>query len=544
MTRRHASVHVGMSDTTRKLAAQADSCVLSRRDAQPAAAICAHWARNAHFTQAAEISRLARRAGVGEVQAWAAASALGLTPTGLVRMLRTVETIREMNAAGASMPTRDLQQRVALLRTMAANHAVPSPTTARPPPTGAVGAAAPPPWNEQRINASVDKLAKDRGVTSPALVELMKSYLCDPSMTIDNRAASLGRAYKSVAKTTASIRTALGIGSSENLRVSLAKQVGMPPSEVVARIQASGDTDLPRRVISTINASHREAVAERLLSVRPGSDADVMVYRALNAIFRGGDPFAANAALSKQLNLPIARFTSADTFLRGAFSGDRITMLRTMGFKYEQIMSMNPVGAEISRRLDPALGTYSAAEQATRRERNLPCTREDAAERLLRAGTARPGGGLQTMTYRNWLAVGLVSDKPSTMPSDTANAYASIAPNSAVNSGVNDMAHAFRVAQTVLGREIPRGGRTDLMDRGYRQEANLLLLQIFGLGATRVGSGHFESIPTNFKISDWPAPNETPSSIGQKAPRTDQGTEEVTWQKLLPLLRQRSGQAN
>ena len=52
------------------------------------------------------------------------------------------------------------------------------------------------------------------------------------------------------------------------------------------------------------------------------------------------------------------------------------------------------------------------------------------------------------------------------------------------------------------------------MDRSYRQEINLLLLQTFGLGATRVGSGRLESIPTNFNLSDWPTPNEptTPST--------------------------------
>lgn len=78
------------------------------------------------------------------------------------------------------------------------------------------------------------------------------------------------------------------------------------------------------------------------------------------------------------------------------------------------------------------------------------------------------------------------------------------------------------------------------MDRSYRQEINLLLLQTFGLGATRVGSGRLESIPTNFNLSDWPTPNEPTTPSTRSASRTDQGAEEVTWQELLPLLQRRS----
>jgi hypothetical protein len=495
---------------------RADSFVVGWLRVQPTAAVLRHWERSANRTQSDEISTLARRAELGEAHAWAAGSAMGLTPNGIVRMLKSAIAIRELNSAGDAMPTRDLREHVALLRTM----------------------AAPPPWSEQRINSSVDALAARNRIDSPAAVSVMKSCLRDPGMTRDQRAKALGLSTAVVINNTNRIRTALGIGSSENLRVGVAKQVGMPLSDVVARIVVPGDEGLTRRVMSTLNASHREGVAEVLLNVRPGTDADVMIYIALDAIFHGGDPFAASDALGKQLNLPIARFTSCDAFLRRAFPGDRVAMLRTLGFKYEQIMSMNPVGAEISKRLDPALGTYPTSEFATRREKKLPRTREEASERLLRAGAARPRGGLQTMTYRSWLTVGLVSDKPSMMPSDMASAYTSIVPNSAAHSGDSDLTHVFRVAQTVLGREIPRSVRTDLMDRDYRQQANLLMLQVFGLGATRVGSGQLESIPTTFQVSDWPAPTETPSIISPKAPRTDNGAEDVTWQMLLPLLKQ------
>jgi hypothetical protein len=95
----------------------------------------AHWARSANRTQADEISTLANRAGVGEVQAWSAASAMDLTPNGLMRMLLTVAAIQELNATGRAMPTGALQQRLALLRSLAAEQPAP------PKRTGSVEAA-------------------------------------------------------------------------------------------------------------------------------------------------------------------------------------------------------------------------------------------------------------------------------------------------------------------------------------------------------------------------------------------------------------------
>lgn len=74
------------------------------------------------------------------------------------------------------------------------------------------------------------------------------------------------------------------------------------------------------------------------------------------------------------------------------------------------------------------------------------------------------------------------------------------------------------------------------MDRNYRQQINLLLCQTFRLGPTRLGSDRLESIPTQLNISDWPAPNKPAVSSTRKAPSTDQGAEEVTWQELLPFL--------
>jgi hypothetical protein len=501
-----------------------------------------HWVRSANFTQAAEISMLSSRAGFEEAQAWGAASAMKLLPTDLIRMLKTLAAVDELNVGGASTPARDLQQAVTLLRELALEHAQTHQQA------GSINATRDaelfsPPWSNERINASVDVLAARYGISAPAAVAVMKSCLSDPGLTRDQRATTLGLSPAVVINNTNRIRTTLGIGSSENLRIGLAKQVGMPLSDVVARIRAPGDAGLTRRVMNTINASHREGVAERLLTVQLGTDADVTVYEALDAIFRGGDPFAASAALGKQLDLPKAKFTSSDNFLRRTFPGNRIAMLRTMGFNHEQIMSMNPVGAEIAKRFDPALGSYSAEEKAVRREKNLPCTREEASERLLRVGAGNVDK-IRSMSYRSWLTLGLVSDNPSAMPSDISRAFQSVAPDASDRSGVGEMNTNFRIAQVLLGREIPRGARLELQDRTYRAEINLLLLQTFGLGATRIGTGRLDPIATDFKVTDWPSPVDAPEGGGRRAPRSESSGREATWQELLPLLQRRTFGAN
>ena len=524
-------------------------------NALPATAFLSYGVLSAHHTEAGEISAFAHRAGLGEVQVWNVASAMRLTPSGLVRMLRTEGTIRDMSANGGTVPARD-QQRIALLRAMAAQHAeqttsVAAPPTSQPvegsrpiaarPPAneGSASAAAPPPWNEARINAGIDQLARDSGITAPATINVMKSLLTDPSMTVNQRAASLGISSSSVQSSVNRVRALLD-NESDNLRTRLAELVGMPFSEVVARINVPGEPGLTRQVIDTINPSHREAVARSLLSVQAGSDRDVSTYRVMNAMFRGGDPLAAAVLMARQLDQPVANLQSATVFLQGRFGSERIAMLRNMGFTHEQILSMSAVGVELGRRFDPALGNYSRAETTARRQRNLPCTREEAAERLLRAGTERTGGGTMRLTYRAWIAIGLVSDRPASMPADVGQQFTSVHPNSAHLAGETELSRAFQVAQVLLNRDIPRGSRPDLMDRNYRQEINLLLCQTFGLGATRLGSGRLESIPTNFNVSDWPAPNEPAVSGTRRAPPTDQDAEEVTWQELLPLLQRRT----
>jgi hypothetical protein len=96
----------------------------------------------------------------------------------------------------------------------------------------------------------------------------------------------------------------------------------------------------------------------------------------------------------------------------------------------------------------------------------------------------------------------------------------------------------------LLNREIPRGPRLELQDREYRAQINLLLLQTFGLGATRVGSGRLEPIATDFKVSDWPSPVDATGGRGRRAPAGEKTGREATWQELLPLLKRRQFQTN
>ena len=510
--------------------------------------------RSANQTQAANFSTLSMRAGLSEVQAWSAANAMNLTPENRTRLLVTLATVREISAVG-TLSAQDLQQRRTLLRDLASEHAGPPSAAARTTPSQesqrsrpiaakrptdgpvTISASLPMRWDEQRINASIDQLAKNNGISGPATIDLMKSYLRDPSMTVDQRAASVGRTNMSVVSNTMAIRQALGIPT-DSLRIGLAERIGMPFSEVAARIEVPGDVGLTRRVMDAINPSHREGVAQMLLTVQVGSAPDVLVYRALDSMFRGGDPFASKVILSKQLDLPAGKIDGTLGFLNRTFAGERTAMLRTMGFNYEQIMSMNPVGAEIGKRLDPALGTYSAAENAARRAKNLPCTREEAAERLLRVGVGNVDK-IRSMSYRSWLTVGLVSDNPSSMPSDIAAAFQSIVPDASARSGVGEMNTNFRIAQVLLGREIPRGPRLELQDRTYRAEINLLLLQTFGLGATQTGSGRLMPIATDFKVSDWPSPVDSGERSGRRAPAGEKSGREASWQELLPLLQRR-----
>ena len=235
--------------------------------------------------------------------------------------------------------------------------------------------------------------------------------------------------------------------------------------------------------------------------------------------------------------MPPSKIDDSLQFLQRTFANDRIRMLRAMGFDYQQILSMNPVGAGLSKRFDPALGTYSAAERALRQQKNLPVTREQASERLLLVGGGNVDG-IHHLSFRNLLAIGMVSDRPWLLPSEVSRAFADAVPGSSISAGTTDIGRAFRAAQVVLGRDIPRGPSNDLMDRDYRLQVNFLLLQTFGLGATRVGSGVLEPIATDFTVANWPASRDRPAEPSRPPVPAGRTAREATWQELVPLLQQ------
>jgi hypothetical protein len=123
------------------------------------------------------------------------------------------------------------------------------------------------------------------------------------------------------------------------------------------------------------------------------------------------------------------------------------------------------------------------------------------------------------------------------MPNDMNRMFSSVAPNSNSSAGAKEISVAFRTMEALSSREIPRSGRPDLMDRDYRSNINLLLLQFFGLGARQLGSGQLRPIDTEFSLTDWPSPVTEPTQQGQRAaPSAEEPAEPLTWQQLLPLL--------
>jgi hypothetical protein len=388
-------------------------------------------------------------------------------------------------------------------------------------------------WTDQQISDGVDNLMRELGQSSQPLSQFMKSNLMRPGLSNEERALALGRSKESLVNLGTSVRKLLG-DQGQGLRVALARRIGMPAQALLARSPVDGN--VVARVFDSINPSHRETVAQLLLAAPAGGPVDTSVYPVLDEIFHGGDPYASRVVLARKLGVQPTQLQTTLNYLQKAFGDDRLAMLRTMGFGYEQILSMNPVGQELAQRLDPRLGQYSAAERALRAQKNLPTTREEAAERLLRAG-AEQTGGTRPLSYRTWLVLGLVSDKPGARPGDLDAAFSGVSPNGVPDAASGELHAAFRLAQKLLGRDIPRGPRADLQDPRYLQEVNLLLLQTFGLGGRGL-SGEVRTIATDFSISDWPAPaaaqRRQPQARAQAASRQH---ENVNWQQLLPLLK-------
>jgi hypothetical protein len=386
-------------------------------------------------------------------------------------------------------------------------------------------AQSPTAWSNDLIRDGVTALAQRYGITSTVQIALMIDVLQNPSLTAGQRGVASGRSESGVRNTFALIRQAAGLTPGCDLRPELARLTGMPLAALISRIGTEADPKLGQRVMGHIPEGHRERVAKLLLTVRPGRQTEIDIYQALDDMFTT-DPLAADIQRS-------AGNRDAMNFLRATFARERIPMLREMGFGYEQILSMNPIGRELANRFDPALGTFSAEEVKLRQAKNLPNTREEAALRLM---TARTSEDLR-LSYRSWVPLALLSDKHWLMPQDLINAYQSVSPTGSLGAASLDSSKAFRVAEALRGRPIARGSSQDLMDRNYRQDINRLLLQTFGLGATGIATGRLESIPTGFEPRDRYASNELPDSSARRRVPESTGTDDVRWQQLLPLLR-------
>jgi hypothetical protein len=392
-----------------------------------------------------------------------------------------------------------------------------SPVPAQP----VAPAGSPPAWSNEKIRDAVNTLAQQRGITRPSFMALMADILQHPCSTGPQRSARLGYSEGSLFSNLTYIRRSLGSSTSKgDLRLELAQLTGMPLATLVARIGTESDPQLGSRVIGRIDPSHREAVALRLLAASAGSKIEIGAYQTLETMFTS-DPLSGSVSTA----------VSSMQFLYGAFGKDRVEILRAMGFGFEEILRMNPVGVELAKRMDPAMGTYSAAEASVRRVKRLPVTREEAAMRLL---TAKGPDG-KGFSYRVWGALALLSDKPWSMPQDLSNAYLSVSPKGSPIAGQNDASKAFRIAEQLIGRPIPRGAGADMMDRDYRQDINRQLLQIGGLGATGLSTGRLESIPTDFQPRDRPVPNAAQDAREPIAGR-ESASHPITWQDVLRLL--------
>jgi hypothetical protein len=474
------------------------------------------WLAQANNNEFSAIRSIADRTGISNVDVWGA-RVLAMSHARGFTAAKDVVLAAQLSALGshtesASAP-REL--RFAEVRSLAGElaHRGPAPVARQSEP-----AAAPASWSDRKIRDRVAALAERHGLTAPGPIALMTDVLLNPSRMNAQRGAALGQSEGIVGNNAITIRRVLQLPRGD-LRPSLARQIGMPLTTLVERIGTEQDPQLGRRVISKINASHREGVAELLLLASPGSQIEIHAYESLDKMFTS-DPLAADDRCSGM------------SFLRDTFARERIPMLRVMGFSREQILSMNPVGRELSRRFDPALGTYSAAERAVRHAKGLPNTREEAAQLLM---TARAANKRQ-LSYRSWVALGLVSDKPWSTMQELNAAYLSVAPGGYSEAARSDTNLAFRVAENLRGQQIPRGSAPDLVDRDYRRDINRLLLKSFGLGATAIGTGQLESIPTDFEPRDRPSPTDRAGPPVNPVTQQEGDVESIRWQQLVPLL--------
>jgi hypothetical protein len=247
----------------------------------------------------------------------------------------------------------------------------------------------------------------------------------------------------------------------------------------------------------------------------------------LNKLFTGGEPVG-NGNLTKQIFNSAISFGLYRAFMLPANSGmtrqTKVEFLRTLGFTYQDILQMNPVWQELAKRFDPAIGTYSQAIYQA--GPSLPRSREEAAQRIIESG----------LSYRQSSVLVLTSDKPGLNSDNINDVYLRANPNASGSSGVVDRSLVFKAAALLLGHVMPRGTTVELQTTEHQTQLNLQTLQLFGLGATKPGFAGLHPIPPGLNTS-WPASQDNPPTRQAPQTRKAKGTEELTWQQILPMLR-------
>jgi hypothetical protein len=386
------------------------------------------------------------------------------------------------------------------------------------------------PWTDKQIRAAMENLASQAGVTASGQKALMADLLVNPHRTIAQRAAALSMPTASVQTAITRTRQAFGVVDSADLRGVLAHRSGITVIAIVSRIGIPADPRLGQRVVDMLPLSHREIIAELLLTAPAGSNTETGSLQFLDAILRSGDPFiggpnatrfAGDAATS--INNGAQFITQIFTQRAGGSNETRLNLLRTLGFKHSDILRMNPVGAALWERIDAAVGSYDAATYE--RFPQLPRSREEAAARILRAN----------ISYRDWIMLGVLADRPWSMPNDLMALYASVS-GSGTEVSPQSTFTIFNAAAALLGREIPRGNTPALMDPTYRYQINLTALQMFGLGARQIGPGTLGPIPPTMQVTTWPTPADRSATTDAAINPARTMGDAATWQDLMPLL--------
>lgn len=398
-------------------------------------------------------------------------------------------------------------------------------------------------WTDRQIKEKLQALMKQRNPDAPQALELMTDLLINPAKQLNERVNAEGKPIGHSART---IRNIFGWPGGTELRAALAREIGMPPSAVVAKIRHEDDPELGKRVINSINPASRDRVAAALLEEPGGSKKEKYLLRTLDQIFHSGDPKITEGGLAKIYpdDGAFASFNHSINTLGklvgpepGRVKRDRLEILRAMGFTELQILRMSDVGKQLIKRFDPKLGRFSPAEQTRRNALNLPNTPEEAAARIW---SARYGVADNTpLTYSDLIVLGLLSDEHRLGVHDMNNRLQRFDERLPAMHGQNCVNHLFQTTDKWLTQRIARGPTARHHTPAFRADSQKKLLQLYGLAATSI-KGDRQSIPTEFRIGDSVS-SSAPRDQASKATRSPGGTtagNKVDWRELLPLLEQ------